>query len=410
VNPGRPLVIVGASYAGLQAAASARELGFQERIYLIGEEPHAPYQRPALSKGLLTRQVREDQLPLRSPGFFADQDIDLLTRTRVTSIDPAARRAVLDKSIPLDYGWLVMATGASPRALRIPGADLERAFQLRTVDDALAIAKAADTAQQVCVLGGGYIGLEVAAALTARGKKVTVLESQARVLARSMPECMSAYLEAAHRRRGVDLRTSQRVRALAPCQGRVAGVELADGTRVDCEMVVLGIGAAPNAGVAQAAGLAVSNGIEVDLQARTSAPNVLAAGDVACMPSPTAADGSGRVRLESIQAAIDGAKAAAATLVGRNQPVSAVPWFWSDQFDLKLQMVGMPQPGDEVVVRGDMATDRFSVAYLRRGTLVALHSVNRPAEHMLARKLIANQVRPCVAILADSSLDLRVAC
>ena len=406
---GRPLVIVGGSYAGLQVAASVREFGFAEPIYLLSEEAHAPYQRPPLSKGLLTGKTAEDQLALRAPAFFVDQRIELLTGIHVDSVHPGARRVLLTGGKTLDYAWLALTTGASCRPLALPGADLAGIFNLRTLDDARAVAVAAEAAERICVIGGGYIGLEVAAALRTRGKSVTVLENAPRVLGRSMHEVMSAYVQRAHLQRGVDLRTAQVIRALQGAQGRVAAVEFTDGTRLSCDMVVLGIGVLPNAGLAAGAGIAISNGIDVDAYGRTSAAGVVAAGDVACMQLPFLLGGPARMRLESIQAANDGAKAAAATIVGRLTPCTAVPWFWSDQFELKFQMAGLAQPGDEVVVRGDMEADRFSVGYLRSGTLAAMHSVNRPAEHMLARKLIASRARLSLAQLRDASFDLKQA-
>jgi 3-phenylpropionate/trans-cinnamate dioxygenase ferredoxin reductase subunit len=257
------------------------------------------------------------------------------------------------------------------------------------------------------VIGGGFIGLEVASALRMRGAEVTVVEAQPQLLARAFPPLMSAYVENAHRRRGVALRTGRGVRALHGAQGRVAAVELDDGTRIDGDLVVLGIGVLPNAELAQQAGLAVDNGIVVDMLGRTSAPQVLAAGDVASMALPPAPGAPARMRLESIQSANDGARALASLVVGRPAPCTAVPWFWSDQFDLKLQMAGLAGPGDDVVLRGDMASDRFSVFYLRQGTLVAAHSVNKPAEHMQSRKLIGARARPGADQLADPSFDLK---
>lgn len=406
-SPAKPLVIVGASYAGLQIAASAREFGFAEPIYLLGDEPHAPYQRPPLSKGFLTGKTKEEQLALRAPEFFAENRIELLTGTRVAAMDPHARRVTLADGARMDYGWLALATGASCRPLALPGAEFEGIFNLRTLDDARAVAAAAERAERICVIGGGYIGLEVAAALRSRGKAVTVLENAPRVLARSMPQLMSDFVQRSHRQRGIDLRTGQNIQSLRGHQGRVAAVEFTDGTRFACDMVVLGIGVLPNAGLAVDAGLAVSNGIDTDLHGLTSAPNVVAAGDVACMQLPPWPGAPARMRLESIQAANDGAKAAAATIAGRPQPCTAVPWFWSDQFELKFQMAGIPLPGDQAVVRGDMDSDKFSVAYLRQGVLAAMHSVNRPAEHMLARKLIAAQARVSAAQFGDPSFDLK---
>jgi len=404
-----PLVIVGASYAGVQLAASARELGFEERIVLIGDEPHAPYQRPPLSKGLLTGKTTREQLALRGPDFFAQNRIELLLGQRATALDAGARTLGLGDGSTLAYGWLALATGARCRPLALPGAGLEGVLQLRTLDDGLRIAGAAEKARRACVIGGGFIGLEVASALRARGAEVTVVEAQPRLLARSFPPAMSAYVEDAHRRRGIRMLTGCGVRALHGQQGHVAAVELDDGRRVDCELVVLGIGVLPNDELARQAGLAVGNGIETDMLGNTSAPQVLAAGDVANMALPAAPGAPARMRLESIQAANDGARAAASRLVGRDQPCTAVPWFWSDQFDLKFQMAGLPQPGDEVVLRGDMTADRFSLFYLRHGALVGAHSVNRPAEHMQSRKLIAARARPSASQLADETFDLKTA-
>ncbi|MDM0079106.1 FAD-dependent oxidoreductase [Variovorax sp. J31P179] len=402
-----PLVIVGASYAGVQLAASARELGFEERIVIVGDEVHAPYQRPPLSKGLLTGKTSVDNLALRGPDFFAQNAIDLMLGRRAIALDPGARSVRLDDGAVLDYGWLALATGARCRPFALPGSTLEGVLDLRTLDDALRIAEAAGRTERACVIGGGFIGLEVASALRARGAEVTVVEAQPHLLARAFPPLMSSYVENAHRRRGVALLTGRGVRALHGAQGRVAAVELDDGTRIDCDLVVLGIGVLPNAELAQQAGIAVDNGIVVDMLGRTSAPRVLAAGDVASMALPPAPGVPARMRLESIQSANDGARALASLVVGREAPCTAVPWFWSDQFDLKLQMTGLAAPGDEVVLRGDMASDRFSVFYLRQGTLVAAHSVNKPAEHMQSRKLIGARARLGADQLADPSFDLK---
>lgn len=400
------LVIVGASYAGVQLAASARELGFDAPIVLLGEETHAPYQRPPLSKGLLTGKTAMDQLALRGPGFFAEQNIALRLGTRATALDLAARRVQLADGSHIDYGWLALTTGARCRPLPVPGAALQGVHELRTLDDALAVHAAVSGARagtRACVVGGGFIGLEVAAALTAAGAQVTVLEGQTRLLARSFPPAMSDYVAQAHRQRGVALELGRGVQALlGNATGHVESVLLDDGRTLDCDLVVLGIGVLPNVELAEAAGIACAGGILVDGCGRTSAPNVLAAGDVANMDLPY-----GRLRLESIQAANDGARAAASVLVGRPQPLTAVPWFWSEQHDLKLQMAGIPAHGDETVLRGDMAEDRFTLFYLRDGALVAAHSVNRPAEHMLARKLIAQRARIPVETLADPAADLK---
>jgi len=408
MSDAKPLVIVGASYAGVQLAASARELGFEERIVIVGDERHAPYQRPPLSKGLLTGKTSVDALQLRSPDFFAQNRIELLLGRRAERVDVGACRITLNDGAGLDYGWLALTTGARCRPFAL-GANLEGVFNLRTLDDALRIVDAAARARRACVIGGGFIGLEVASALRSRGVEVTVVEAQPRLLARAFPPGMSTYVEHAHRRRGTELSIGRGVRALHGEHGRVAAVELDDGSRIDCDLVVLGIGVLPNVELAQQAGIAIDNGIVVDMLGRTSAPQVLAAGDVANMALPPAPGAPARMRLESIQSANDGARAAASLTVGREQPCMAVPWFWSDQFDLKFQMAGLPMPGDEAVLRGDMASDRFSVFYLRRGVLVAAHSVNKPAEHMQSRKLIGARARLTAAQLADESFDLKTA-
>lgn len=405
---GRALVIVGASYAGVQLAATARERGFEERIVIVGNEPHAPYQRPPLSKGLLTGKTSADQLALRGPGFFEENRIELALGRLAEAIDPGARTVQLQGGGTLRYGWLALATGARCRPLDVPGAGLDGVLQLRTLDDALRVVEAAPAARRACVIGGGFIGLEVASALRAQGVEVAVVEAQPHLLARSVAPRMSAFIEAAHRRRGVELAMGTAVRRLVGRHGRVAAVELADGRRIDCDLVVLGIGVLPNIELAQHAGMVVGNGILTDAAGRTSAPGVLAAGDVACTALPPVPGGPALARLESIQAANDGARAAASVVVDRVQPNTAVPWFWSDQFDLKLQMAGLPMPGDEVVLRGDVEAERFSLFYLRSGAVVAAHSVNRPAEHMQGRKLIAAGARCTAAELADPAFDLKL--
>lgn len=403
----KTLVIVGASYAGVQLAATARELGFEEPITILGDERHLPYQRPPLSKGLLTGKTTVDQLQLRGPDFFTQNRIDLQLGQRAAAVDAGARTVTLADGRTLDYGWLALTTGARCRPFTVPGAELDGVVELRTLDDALRVADAAGRTKRACVIGGGFIGLEVASALRTRGVEVTVVEAQPHLLTRSFPPIMSAYVENAHRRRGIELLTGRGVRALHGTHGQVDAVELTDGHRVDCDLVVLGVGVLPNVELAQAARLAVDNGIVVDAFGRTSAPRVLSAGDVASMALAPVPGGPARVRLESIQAANDGARAAASVVVGREQPNTAVPWFWSDQFDLKFQMAGLPLHGDDVVTRGDIASDKFSLFYLRDGVLVGAHSVNKPAEHMQSRKLIAARAQPTAAQLADTSFDLK---
>jgi len=275
----------------MQLAASARDFGFDAPIVMIGDERHAPYQRPPLSKGLLTGKTTVDKLELRGPEFFAHNGIDLRLGLRATAVDADARTITLDDGGTLPYGWLAFATGARCRPLAVPGAELRGVFNLRTLDDSLRVADAVSQSTRACVIGGGFIGLEVASALRANGATVTVIESQPRLLARAFPPLMSEYVEAAHRRRGVSLVTSRGVRALHGLQGHVDAVELGDGERIECDMVVLGIGVLPNTELAEQAGIATSNGILADAIGRTSAANVLAAGDVANIAMPSVPGG-----------------------------------------------------------------------------------------------------------------------
>ena len=401
------LVIVGASHAGTQLASTARELGFDAPIVLLGDERHGPYQRPPLSKGLLADQTTVAQLALRGPEFYARKGIDLRLGKRVEALDLDSGCVRLADGTPVDYGWLALTTGARCRMLQVPGSELLGVHVLRTLDDALAVQKSLGRCRSACIVGGGFIGLEVAGTLAAAGARVCVIESQPRLLARAFPPFISDYVAAAHRQRGVTLELGRAVRALNGREGHVEGVLLDDGRVLNCDLVVIGIGVIPNMELAQAAGIACGDGILVDALGRTSAPNVLAAGDVASMEGCPFRGTSSRTRLESIQAASDGARAAASGLVGRPEPVSTVPWFWSDQHDLNFQMAGLAAPGDQTVVRGALASDRFTVFYLRGGIVAAAHSVNRPAEHMLARRLISRRARIHAEVLADASADLK---
>lgn len=403
------LVIVGASYAGVQLAASARELGFQGSITLLGEETREPYQRPPLSKAVLKESVRLDQLALKGEAFWREESIDLRLGQRVTQLDIPAHQVVLQDGTRLPYDWLALTTGARNRRLSVPGADLAGVHDVRSADDAQRLLAALPGCRRVCVIGGGFIGLEVASALQARGLTVTLLETRPRLLERVFPHVMSDYVARVHRAHGIHLRLACGVRQLHG-ETRVRAVELEDGTHIDCDLVVTGIGVEPEVTLARAAGLEIDNGICVDACGRTSVPQVLAAGDVAnalLPPWGPAVHGFQRLRLESVQAANELARACASVIVGQPRPFTAVPWFWSDQFDLKFQMAGLAQPQDQMALRGDMAMNKFSCFYLRDGVVVAAHSVNRPAEHMMARKLIASGARASAAQIMDETYDLK---
>jgi 3-phenylpropionate/trans-cinnamate dioxygenase ferredoxin reductase subunit len=404
------LVIVGASYGGLQLAAGARAAGYEGRITLIGDEAHAPYQRPPLSKGLLTGKSTVESLQLKSSSFYSDERIDLLLGQRATTLDAGARKLTLKNGDKLDYDWLALATGARPRRMQIQGDHLAGIFYLRTLDDALAIDAAAGAAKEVCVIGGGFIGLELASALAARGLAVTVLEAQPALLARVLPPVVSDHVAALHIRHGVKIRYGAAIERIVGDGGSVSAIELQDGTRIDCQMAVIGIGVVPNAELAESAGLQcdpLNGGIVVDGLGQTNAQRILAMGDVAAFSNPFAPNPDHPIRLESIQAAGDLARASASLLVDKPQPYSSVPWFWSDQYDMKLQMTGLAAPGDEQVIRGERESGRFTVYYLRDGRIKAAHSVSKPADHMLARKLITANATALAAQLSDASFDPR---
>ncbi|CAG9166180.1 NAD(P)/FAD-dependent oxidoreductase [Cupriavidus pampae] len=406
------LVIIGASYAGTQLALAARANGFAGPITMIGDEPHAPYQRPPLSKGFLRDEVDASSLPLQSPERFAEERIVLRTGVRALRIDRDARTVELSDGSAIGYDRLALTTGARCRTLLCDGAELGNVYYLRDLADARAIRDAASRARHAVVVGGGFIGLEVAAALRKLGLDVTVVEMQERLLQRAVPPLISSFLMQAHEQQGVRFRMSSRVRRLVG-QATVAAVELESGEVIAADMVVAGLGVVPNVELAEACGLVVDNGIVVDAFARTSDPSIVAAGDCASYPNPWLnASGQGGsanhcVRVESIQSANDLARVAAATVADRATPYDAVPWFWSDQYGYKLQMVGASAGHEQIVLRGDVASGKFTALYLRDGTLIGADSVNRPIDHMAVRRLVAARLRPDPVVLGDESIALK---
>lgn len=401
------LAIVGASYAGVQLAASARDAGFGGRILMFGDEPHLPYQRPPLSKGLLTGKTTVAALALKSADFYREARIEHVPDMRVSHIDPAAHRLTLADGSTLAWDWLALATGARCRALPMPGAGLQGVHALRSLDDALALDEAAHKGKRVCVIGGGFIGLEVAAALAGRGLEVTVVELGSRLLSRAVTPEISRFVASLHAAHDVRVLCNSAVQAIHGHAGKVSAVELESGECLGCDLVVAGIGVVPNDELARAAGIVCANGIVTDALGRTSAPGVLAIGDCAATPNPHAAEPDTPLRLESIQVANDLARAAASLIAGQPQACIAVPWFWSDQYDAKLQMAGLMSPTDDVVVRGDPASGRFSVFCLRDGCIAAVQTVSRPADHMLGRKLVAARTAIAADTLADPDFDPR---
>ena len=402
-------LIVGASQAGLQLAVSLRDAGETGPITLIGEEPHVPYQRPPLSKAYLQGSTELEQLWLRAPEFLAGNDISLVTGERIETIElteggPSGSARTASGRV-LTFDRLALTVGARPRRLEAPGADLDGVTYLRTADDATVLRDLQSDAESVVVVGGGFIGLEAAAVARAQGKSVTVVEAADRLIGRAVAPVVSEFYRAAHARRGVEIRVGTRVTGLAGDQNRVAAVELSDGTRIPADLVIVGIGVVPRSKLAHQLGLDYDGGILVDRFARTSNPTVVAAGDCTVQPNPLT--GRGQVRLESVQNAISQAKAAAATLAGRSEPNDAVPWFWSDQYNLKLQIAGLSTGHDHYVVRGDIEGEAFSVLYYREGGLLAVDAVNTPGDYMAVRKALTQGATISAEAAADSAVALK---
>jgi len=403
--PDSSVVIVGAGQGGFQLAASLRQNGHAGRIILVGEEPGVPYQRPPLSKAYLKGDLDLERLSLRPEAFYRDQAVELVAGLRVEEIERAERRVRLADGRRLRYEHLVLATGARNRPLAIPGAELDGVVHLRTVVDAVRLRERLDGAQDVVVIGAGFIGLEFAAVAAAKGKGVQVVELANRPMARAVTPAISGYFAAWHAAAGVQLHHGVTPRRILGHGGRIAGVELADGRTLRADLVLVGIGVLPCTELAQAAGLDCANGIVVDDRLRTEDPAISAIGDCANFPSRHA---SGGVRLESVQNAVDQARCVAARLAGTDKSYDGVPWFWSDQGDQKLQMVGICTGHDLAVVRGRPSDGRFSVFCFSAGRLIGIESVNQPTEHMVGRKLLAiggGELTPDQA--ADESFDLK---
>ncbi|MBF6137165.1 FAD-dependent oxidoreductase [Nocardia puris] len=384
----RRALIVGTGHAGVQLAASLRQEGWTGEIVLIGEESTLPYHRPPLSKAYLAGKSTLDGLAIRSAEFYAKQGIRLLAAT-VEAIDRSAGHLLLSTGDALPYDKLALCTGARPRRLSAPGADLAGVYYLRTAADVEMIREATSPRRRAVIVGGGYIGLETAASLRALGLEVTVLEATERVLERVTAPQVSAFFARIHRESGVHIRTGALVEALSG-DSRVREVVLASGEAIPADLVIVGIGVEPNTELAAAAGLAVDNGVVIDDQTRTSDPDIVAAGDCA---SHTMARYGRRIRLESVPSAGEQAKVAAATVCGKSKKIAALPWFWSDQYNLKLQIAGLNTGYDEVVLSGDPTLDRdFTCFYLRAGELIAADCINRPRDFIYSKRVITQQL------------------
>ena len=395
------IVIVGGGHAAGQAAASLRQEKVADEIVVIGEEPHIPYQRPPLSKQYLSGEYGLERVLLRPSRFYEDKNIDVRTGVRVERIDPNAQTATCDDGRVVGYDKLLLATGAKPRKLNSPGSTLPGVHYLRTIADADAIKQDFQPGRRIAIVGGGYIGLEVAAIAIEAGLRVTVLEMEDRILARVATPAMSAFYTELHTDKGVVIRTRRRVESFAGSE-RLTGVVCADGEVVAADLAVVGIGVVPNTELAEAAGLDCDDGIVVDETTRTADPHIYAAGDCTNHPNPLLGR---RLRLESVPNAMEQSRVAAANLAGETRTYANVPWFWSDQYDLKLQMVGFSRDADRHVVRGDPAKRQFAMFYFSGDTLIAADAVNSAREFMVARQLVGKSVD--AGRLADPGADLR---
>lgn len=395
------IVIVGGGHAAGQAAASLRQGGYEGEILVVCDEPHIPYQRPPLSKQYLAGEQGLDRVYLRPETFYQSRNIELRSATRVSGIDAKAKSLVLEDGSTIAYGRLLLATGARPRKLDIPGSGLPGVHYLRDIADADRIKADMIPGRRATIVGGGYIGLEVAAVAVEAGLAVTVLEMEDRILKRVASPEMSAFYHALHTDAGVDIRTGASAESFAGTD-RVKQVVCADGTQVPSDLVVVGIGIVPNVELAESAGLSCEDGIRVDEHCATSDPDIFAAGDCTNHPNPVLGR---RLRLESVPNAMEQSRVAAANLAGQDQVYASVPWFWSDQYNLKLQMVGFSTDGDAHVVRGDPAARQFVMFHLKDGVLTAADAVNAPREFLACRQLVGRQVDP--RQLADSGVDLR---
>lgn len=397
------IVIIGAGQAGYQLASSLRDAKYDGRILLIGDELEPPYQRPPLSKAFLSGTVEADAVTFQQPEHYLSRNIELFLGTRVTHIDRATRHVHTENGDSIAYDRLVLATGAANRAL--PGSEgLEGVFGIRTLADARAIRERMVKARRVVVVGGGFLGLEFAAVARGKGIDVTVVEAADRLMARAISPIISEAFRQHHLSLGVDLRLATGVTKLHSEQGTVTGVELSDGTILPADLVVISIGVIPNVGLARDAGLACENGIVIDANLTTSDPAIFSLGDCAVYPSRFAHVPS---RLESIQNAVDQARHLALALTNGAAAYDAVPWFWSDQGGAKLQIAGLGQAVTQTVVRGDREGLKFSVYCFRDDRLVAVESINRPADHMGARKLLAAGVAVSPEQVADIEFDLK---
>ena len=398
------VLIVGAGHGGAQAAIALRQGKFEGTVAVIGDEPELPYERPPLSKEYLAGDKSFDRILIRQPAFWEERQVTMLPNRRVVAVDPAAHRVTTADGAEIAYGKLIWATGGHARRLSCQGHDLTGVHTVRTRADADRMIAELPEVTEAVVIGGGFIGLEAAAVLAKFGKKVTLLEALDRVMARVAGPDLSSFYENEHRAHGVDVRLGVAVTAIEG-EGKVTGVRLADGTIVPADLVVVGIGIIPAVEPLIAAGAEGGNGVRVDAQCRTSLPDIFAVGDCA-LHANRFADGAA-VRLESVQNATDQASVAAKVILGEDVAYEATPWFWSNQYDLKLQTIGLSIGYDQAVVRGDPATRSFSVVHLKQGKVIALDCVNATKDYVQGRKLVEAGAVIDPARLADAAVPLK---
>lgn len=395
------IVIIGAGQAGAQAVASLRSDGFTGDLVMIGDEAYAPYQRPPLSKTYLMGTLDRERLFLKPDAFYAEAKCELMLNASVERIDRDKKVVTLKDGITVPYDKLLIATGSRVREIRCPGADLPGVFYLRSIADVDKLRPAFETAKNVAIVGGGYIGLEVGAVARKRGLNVTVYEALDRVMQRAVSKPISDFYDKTHRDAGVNILLNTGVEAFEG-QGKLQSIR-AGGKSYPADVAVVGIGILPNDLLAKDAGLTVGDGIHVDPHCQTSDPNIWAAGDCT---RHHGRDGN-HIRLECVQNAIDQAKFASLAMMGQPRPYKEVPWFWSDQYDLKLQIAGLAWPGDQLVVRGDPAARKFAVFHLRNGAVAAVEAVNAAPEYIVGRKLIADGTHVAPERLADMAVPMK---
>ena len=394
------MVIIGCGQAGGQAAASLRQEKYEGPITMIGQEPYIPYQRPPLSKQYLSGEQEKEKLSLRQESFYSEKEINLMLETSVLSLDPHKKELQLEKGETVTYDKLLIATGGRPRKLEVDGHTLKGIHYLRNIDDVDAIKTQMSISQNLVIVGGGYIGLEVASVAIKKGLTVSVLEMESRILERVTTEEMSTFYHQLHTDEGVNIFTSTQAKAFKGSE-TVESVACGD-HEIPADLVIVGIGILPNTEMAEAAGLETNNGLVVDEHCRTSNEHIFAAGDCTNHPNPIL---NRRLRLESVPNAMEQGRVAASNMLGGSKSYASMPWFWSDQYEHKLQMVGFSKDSDQSIIRGDMASKSFTVFYLKDDSIIAADSVNNPKEVMASKQLVGKKAS--IEALADTSIELK---